>query len=976
MAALRVILSPPCLTDAITHHEELRTSMEQRSRPLARARRICPAFLLSLLPLHLAAAEKPVTLHVAPGGNDGWSGLAAAPSADRSDGPLASLEGARDRIRRLRKEAGGKLGAVTVFVAGGVYRLERPFVLEPEDSGSAGAPVVYRARDGERPVLSGGHVLGGFREKGRLWECDVPEAKAGRLYFRQLFAGGARRQRARAPDPPSPTTAARPPMDSAAAVPGPGTAGTQGYFRIAELLPGPPGAKEKEPARDRFRFRPGDIRPWANLGDANVVLYHSWETSIHPVKSVDLAANVVEFTAPLKEWWTIGYWEKAARYHVENALDLLDRPGEWYLDRTTGVLSYFPLPGEKIGETEVVVPVLGELVRIAGRAEEGRWVEGVRIEGLAFHHADWALAPGGNSSTQAAVEVPAAVVADGARECSIAGCEVAHVGTYGIWLRRGCKGCRVERNRLHDLGAGGVRVGEDRRAAIDAAESTGNFVGSNHIFDGGRVYPAGVGIWVAQSSGNRISHNEIHDLLYTGISIGWNWDDAENRCRDNVIELNHVHHLVNGVLSDAGAIYCLGRSPESVIRRNHFHDVWPYGTPPFGWGIYLDATCSGYLVEENVVHDIRSGGMMESNGGHEHVIRNNIFALGADYALWPFFEKRPNEFRRNIVYLTQGEVFVPFTERTLLERIGAKESLGVWDENLYWHSGGADRLRFFRRTFEDWRALGIDARSAVADPRFADPEARDFRLLPDSPALRLGFRPIDLSGAGLSGDAAWVEEGRKVRHPKTVLPAPPAPPAPPEPKEVNDGFEGTEPGSGPAGAQASGEEKGASIRVTEERAAAGKRSLKVTDSKALEPSWQPHFYYEPHILDGRVRQSFDIRLGRGCRLFTEWRDATPYPENVGPSVAFDEDGNVSAGGKTAAKVPIDEWIHVEIEGALGKDAPRTFRLAVGARGSPPQVVEGLPFAGKLFRELHWLGFSSTAAADASFYLDDMRVERR
>jgi len=102
------------------------------------------------------------------------------------------------------------------------------------------------------------------------------------------------------------------------------------------------------------------------------------------------------------------------------------------------------------------------------------------------------------------------------------------------------------------VGAGGIRVGEASMAATDEAESRRVLVDNNHIYDGGRVFPAGVGIWVAQSSHDRISHNDIHDLLYSGISVGWNWGLETNRTHDNVIEFNHVHDLGHGVLSDAG----------------------------------------------------------------------------------------------------------------------------------------------------------------------------------------------------------------------------------------------------------------------------------------------------------------------------------------------------------------------------------------------------------------------------------------
>jgi len=122
------------------------------------------------------------------------------------------------------------------------------------------------------------------------------------------------------------------------------------------------------------------------------------------------------------------------------------------------------MPGEKINETEVVAPAMTELVRLAGNADQNRFVQYVTIKGLAFQHADWELAPEGNSSTQAAVEVPAAVMADGALNCRMENCEVAHVGNYEIWFRRGCKDCGVYYNRLYDLGAGGIRVGEDKMA--------------------------------------------------------------------------------------------------------------------------------------------------------------------------------------------------------------------------------------------------------------------------------------------------------------------------------------------------------------------------------------------------------------------------------------------------------------------------------------------------------------------------------
>jgi len=381
--------------------------------------------LLSAVLLELAmvavASPGPLTFYVATNGNDAWSGRLALPNQARSDGPLASLAEARGRIRGRRAEARNQ--PVQVLVRGGTYYLSAPFVLEPQDSGTAEAPVVYGAFKSEKPVFTGGRVIKGFHQTGSLWETTIPEVKAGGWYFSQLFVNGQRRTRARSPN--------------------------SGYYRIARLIPGPPVPNAKPVARDKFVFASGDLQPWTRLSDVNLVLMHSWENSIHRLKSVDTMSNIVELAAPMKEWWGLGYWEDHQRYFVENALELLDTPGEWYLNRESGVLTYWPMPGERLGVTQVVAPMLTQFVRFAGDPDKGQFVQHVTLQGLAFHHADWVLDAKGNSSTQAAVEVPATITADGALNCVIEGCEMAHAGTYVIWFRRGCKDCRVQHNRLN-----------------------------------------------------------------------------------------------------------------------------------------------------------------------------------------------------------------------------------------------------------------------------------------------------------------------------------------------------------------------------------------------------------------------------------------------------------------------------------------------------------------------------------------------
>ena len=210
-----------------------------------------------------------------------------------------------------------------------------------------------------------------------------------------------------------------------------------------------------------------------------------------------------------------------------------------------------------------------------------------------------------------------------------------------------------------------------------------------------------------------------------------------------------------------------------------------------------------------------------------------------------------------------------------------------------------------------------------------------------------------------------------MKYAPTVLPEPPPPPTP---VPVDDGFETTAVGDRPAGATVNGEGMGASIRVSSEQAAAGKHSLKFTDVAGLEYSWEPDLVYEPHFTKGMVREAFDLWLGNTAQIYTEWRDVTPYPGNVGPMVSFDgPTGNLSVGGKVLGRIPVGQWVHVEVECALGK-AARTFTLTIDVAGQAPQVFKDLACIGGEFGELHWLGFVSNATVGSVAYIDNVVVK--
>lgn len=681
-----------------------------------------------------AASEDPVILHVATDGNDAWSGGLERPNGDRTDGPLATLAGARDRVRRLKKEWGEILAApVRVIIAPGIYPLDKAVVFTHEDSGTAKFPVTYEAAGRDRPLFSGGRRLEGFNvDKDGLWTCRLPEAAEGGPSFTQLLVGGIRAQRARSPN--------------------------DAYYRAAgveeEVIEEGSGRTAKF-ARRRLAARPGDIDPLfllsgQDLRKTTITVLHKWDVTRRSIDAVIPKENVVVTSGGgMKPW---NPWKADSRFYLENFRVALDAPGEWHLGGD-GVLAYIPRPGQNPANTEAVYPAIDRFLTFEGDSAGGRPVEHLRFERLAFHHARDPLAGGPFEPSQAAHPVEAAIMADGARGIAIVDCEVRHTGGYGIWFRRGCRNCRVERCLLEDLGAGGIRIGEGSIAS-DPNDHTGEITVDNCIIrSGGRIYPPAVGIWIGQSGSNTVTHNDIGDLFYTGISIGWRWGYAESLAKGNRVEFNHIHDIGQGMLSDMGGIYTLGPSQGTTVSGNHIHHVRSHGYG--GWGLYNDEGSTGIVMENNLVHDTKSGGYHQ-HYGRENVIRNNIFACASEQQLqFTRVEKhRSFTFERNIVYFERGKLLAgPWAAGDVMMR-----------NNLYWRADGKP-FDFVGKTLEEWQAAGRDAGSLVVEPLFRDPAARDFSLEDESPAVRIGFKPFDLSLPGVYGDPEWIELARSVPAP-------------------------------------------------------------------------------------------------------------------------------------------------------------------------------------------------------------------
>ncbi len=690
---------------------------------------------------------------VSPQGNDANCGSSAA--------PFLTISHARDQIRADKRQ--NVPGPWTVTVGEGEYPLEAPLTFQSEDSGTESAPIVYRGAPDGKTILSGGLEITGWKDLGNgIWSAELPDYQGQTLFFEQMFIDGQRAVRSRYPN--------------------------QGFLKIDAVWEEYPTDRktrhsEKPQTKQTLTAKPGDLDflksvPKEEYRWAQMVVHHNWDTTRRILLGFDEKTNTLEFKGGQMKFWN-PWRPNNSLYYLENLRSAFDQPGEWFYDGNAKQVLYRPLPGQTIAQTRFFVPRPGltQLLIIQGESKD-KPVASLKFENLTFFYSDsprrkpvvqnaqieeaitGSLDKPGPSQfepNQAAAFTEAVVMVDEAKRIEFQSCEFSHLGEYGLWFKNASE-CRFVHGALTDLGAGGLRLGGGR-----AHENTGNVscceknvIDNCIIKNGGRFHASAVGVWIGNNTmDNELTHNEIADFFYTGVSVGWNWGYAGVSFR-NRIEFNRIRDIGQGALADMGGVYTLGTQTGTRVCNNVIYNVESFGYG--GWGLYPDEGSEGLLMENNLVYDTMDGSFHQ-HYGKDNVIRNNIFARNKpnpmrdapahQIAVTRVEEHRSIVFENNIIYWKDGTSIGYNVDKVKADI----------QSNLWWKDGGA--VEFKGKTHEQWVEEGKDAGGLVADPKVVNPDATDFRLQPDSPAETVGFKPFDYSRAGVYGDDAWIARAKK-----------------------------------------------------------------------------------------------------------------------------------------------------------------------------------------------------------------------
>ena len=545
--------------------------------------------------------------------------------SDFNDGtrqsPKATLTSALRQAREWRRTEDNRIqGGITIYMEGGTYAFYEPVFIRPEDSGTKESPTIIRSVGGEKVILSGGISINGWKKQGKVWVADVPVFNGRPLDFRQLWVNGKKAVRAR---------------------------DVEDFEKMNRIC----SVDEKNeilyvPAVSIRRLI--DNKGNLKAKYAEMVLHQMWCVANLRIRSVEVQGDsaAIRFHQPESRIQFEHPWPHPmvttdghnSAFYLTNARELQDVPGEWYHDIDARKIYYYPREGEKMQEAEVIVPAVETLVRVEGTLD--RPVRHIRFEKITFSYTTW-MRPSekGHVPLQAGMYLtdgyridpkmqrnylnhpldnqgwlgrPAAAVrVVAARQIDFERCRFEHLGSTGLDYEEAVQGGVVRGCLFRDIAGNGLLVGSFSPAAhethlpynpADRREvCTQQQINNCYFTEIGNEDWGCLAIAAGYVGDVNIEHNEINEVPYSGISLGWGWTQTVNCMRNNRVHANLIHHYAKHMYDVAG-IYTLGSQPKSYVTENCVHSIYKPGyvhDPNHWFYLYTDEGSSFITVRDN-----------------------------------------------------------------------------------------------------------------------------------------------------------------------------------------------------------------------------------------------------------------------------------------------------------------------------------------------------------------------------------------
>ena len=545
--------------------------------------------------------------------------------SDFNDGtrqsPKATLTSALRQAREWRRTEDNRIqGGITIYMEGGTYAFYEPFFIRPEDSGTKESPTIIRSVGDEKVILSGGISINGWKKQGKVWVADVPVFNGRPLDFRQLWVNGKKAVRAR---------------------------DVEDFEKMNRIC----SVDEKNeilyvPAVSIRRLI--DNKGNLKAKYAEMVLHQMWCVANLRIRSVEVQGDsaAIRFHQPESRIQFEHPWPRPmvttdghnSAFYLTNARELQDVPGEWYHDIDARKVYYYPREGEKMQEAEVIVPAVETLVRVEGTLD--RPVCHIRFEKITFSYTTW-MRPSekGHVPLQAGMYLtdgyridpkmqrnylnhlldnqgwlgrPAAAVrVVAARQIDFERCRFEHLGSTGLDYEEAVQGGVVRGCLFRDIAGNGLLVGSFSPAAhethlpynpADRREvCTQQQINNCYFTEIGNEDWGCLAIAAGYVGDVNIEHNEISEVPYSGISLGWGWTQTVNCMRNNRVHANLIHHYAKHMYDVAG-IYTLGSQPKSYVTENCVHSIYKPGyvhDPNHWFYLYTDEGSSFITVRDN-----------------------------------------------------------------------------------------------------------------------------------------------------------------------------------------------------------------------------------------------------------------------------------------------------------------------------------------------------------------------------------------